>query len=95
MTGVDGGHYGYVIHAPEFALSDYPIAQFEPMDSHGAYLLGASTFEAVETRISFIMRSAQENDSRSPVSFLVVAGGEREAGSDWCCPPSGQGRTQL
>jgi len=29
MTGVDGGHYGYVIHAPVLALSDYPIAQFE------------------------------------------------------------------
>ena len=34
-----------------FALTDYPIARFEPMDSGGAYLLGASTFEAVETEI--------------------------------------------
>jgi len=69
MTGVDGGHFGYVIHAPELAHSDYPIARFEPMDSDGAYLLGATTFEAVETQISGNMRFAQENDSRSPVSF--------------------------
>jgi hypothetical protein len=70
MTGVDGGHFGYVIHAPELALSDYPIARFEPMDSNGAYLLGASTFEAVETEISANMRYAQEDDwQSSPASF--------------------------
>ena len=68
-TGVDGGHFGYVIRAPELTLSDYPIARFDPMDSVGAYLLGASTFEAVETEISSIMRFAQEEDSPSPVSF--------------------------
>jgi len=70
MTGVDGGHFGYLIHAPELALCDYPIALFEPMDSNGAYLLGASTFEAVETEISAIMRYAQEDDPQSsPASF--------------------------
>jgi len=68
-TGVDGGHFGYVIHAPELALSDYPIARFEPMDGTGAYLLGASTFEAVETEISTSMRDAQEYDWVSPASF--------------------------
>lgn len=69
-TGVDGGHFGYLIHAPELALSDYPIARFEPMDSNGAYLLGASTFEAVETQISTNMHYAQENDwPSSPASF--------------------------
>jgi hypothetical protein len=70
-TGVDGGHFGYLIHAPELALSDYPIACFAPMDSNGAYLLGASTFEAVETEISANMRSAQEEDDwqSSPASF--------------------------
>ena len=39
------------------------------MDSNGAYLLGASTFEAVETEISAIMRYAQEDDCQSPASF--------------------------
>jgi hypothetical protein len=68
-TGVDGGHIGYLIHAPELALSDYPIARFEPMDRNGAYLLGASTFEAVETQISN-MHYAQEDDWQlSPASF--------------------------
>jgi hypothetical protein len=70
MTGVDGGHFGYLIHAPELALSDYPIARFEPMDGNGAYLLGASTFEAVETKISTSMRYALEYDWQpAPVSF--------------------------
>jgi hypothetical protein len=70
MTGVDGGHFGYLIHAPELALSDYPIACFAPMDSNGAHLLGASTFEAVETEISTNMRYAREDDwQSSPASF--------------------------
>jgi hypothetical protein len=60
-TGVDGGHFGYLIHAPELAPCDYPIARFEPMDRNGAHLLGASTFEAVETQISN-MHYAQEDD---------------------------------
>src|SRR5262245_14230490 len=51
-TGVDGCHFGYVIHAPELATSDYPIAGLEPMDRVGAYLLGTSTFKAVETLLS-------------------------------------------
>jgi hypothetical protein len=51
-TRVDGEHFGYLIHAPNLALSDYPIAGFAPMDRNGAYLLGPSTFVAVETEIS-------------------------------------------
>ena len=40
------------------------------MDSNGAYLLGASTFEAVETEISAKMRYAQEEeDWQSSHSF--------------------------
>jgi hypothetical protein len=70
-TCVDGGHIGYVIHAPELNLSDYPIAHFEPMDDGGAYLLGTSTFEAFETEISFMMHFAREYGDResSPASF--------------------------
>jgi hypothetical protein len=51
-TGFDGNHYGYVIHAPELATSDFPIAGFEPIAHEGAFLLGTSTFEAVETLLS-------------------------------------------
>jgi hypothetical protein len=70
-TGVDGGHFGYVIHAPELNLPDYPIAHFEPMDDGGAYLLGTSTFEAFETQISWMMHFAQEHEypESSPASF--------------------------
>src|SRR5262245_39375904 len=73
-TGVGGWHFGYVIHAPEIHapernLGEYPLAHFERMDGDRAYLLGASTFEAVETEISFQMRVAQENDWRSLASF--------------------------
>jgi hypothetical protein len=51
-TRADGEHYGYVIYAPELALSDYAIACYEPMHGDGVYLLGTSTFEAVETLLS-------------------------------------------
>ena len=67
-TCVDGGHFGYVIHAPELGASDYPIARFEPMDSGGVYLLGTSTFEAVETHLSTNIRDAQLYDWDSPLS---------------------------
>jgi hypothetical protein len=56
-TGVDGGHFGYVIHAPELPATDYPVGRFEPSDhDEGVYLLGATTFEAFETQLSFEMR---------------------------------------
>jgi hypothetical protein len=68
-SGVDGGHFGYVIHAPELAASDYPIARFEPMDSGGVYLLGTSTFEAVETHISTALLYEQQHGWPSTLSF--------------------------
>ena len=68
-TGVDGGHFGYVIHAPELGASDYPIARFEPMDGEGAYLLGATTVEAIETQISTNMLDLGSDDPAYPSSF--------------------------
>jgi len=67
-TGVDGGHFGYVIHAPELVAPDYPIARFEPMDSGGVYLLGCSTFEAVETHISSAILYEQQHGWPSALS---------------------------
>jgi hypothetical protein len=56
-TGVDGGHFGYVIHASELPATDYPVGRFEPSDhDEGVYLLGATTFEAFETELSFEMQ---------------------------------------
>src|SRR5215813_4778440 len=60
-TGVDGGHFGYVIHAPELPATDYPVGRFEPSDhDYGVYLLGTTTFEAFETELSFQMLYDQE-----------------------------------
>jgi hypothetical protein len=70
-TGVDGGHFGYVIHAPELVASDCPIARFEPMDSGGAYLLRGrdSTFEAIDIRricpTSCLTRSSTAGNRRA------------------------------
>ncbi len=64
--GVDGVHYGYVIHAPELEMTDYPIGEFCPMDSDGAFLLGQNTLEAFENLISwklrYLLRSAPEGE---------------------------------
>ena len=73
-TGVDGGHFGYVIHAPELPATDYPVGRFEPSDNdNGVYLLGATTFEAVETELSAEMNAdlefeRQYGDCRSAFS---------------------------
>jgi len=69
-TGVDGGHFGYVIHAPELPAADYPVGRFEPSDhDNGVNLLGATTFEAAETMLSFRMKCDREFGLfRSPFS---------------------------
>jgi hypothetical protein len=70
-TGVDGGHFGYVIHAPELPATDYPVGRFEPSDHDGgAYLLGATTFEAFETKLSSEMRRDLKFDSLSIGLFV-------------------------
>jgi hypothetical protein len=69
-TGCDGGHFGYVIHAPELPATDYPVGRFEPSDhDDGVYLLGATIFEVAETELSFQMQCDQEFGLfRSPFS---------------------------
>lgn len=47
-SGIDGIHYGYVVHAPELELSDYPIGEFSPMDGIGVTLIGSDTRSAFE-----------------------------------------------
>jgi hypothetical protein len=51
--GVDGVHYGYVIHAPELSAADYPLGHLCPMDAEGVSLLGMNTLEAIETEVSW------------------------------------------
>jgi hypothetical protein len=64
------GHFGYVVHAPELPATDYPVGRFEPSDNDdGVYLLGATTFEAAETELSFQMQCDLEFGLfRSPFS---------------------------
>lgn len=50
--GVDGVHYGYVIHAPELPAEDYPVGELCPMDSDGVIEVGADTLTAIENLIS-------------------------------------------
>jgi hypothetical protein len=49
---IDGIHYGYVVHAPELALRDYPIGEFAPMDETGVTLIGNTAEEALECLLS-------------------------------------------
>jgi hypothetical protein len=51
--GVDGVHYGYVIHAPELPRSDYPMGEYCPIDSGGVFLLGENTATALENMLSW------------------------------------------
>ena len=50
--GVDGVHLGYVVHAPELELEDYPVGENSPMDDSGIYLVGNNTNEALENLMS-------------------------------------------
>ncbi len=61
-TGSDGGHIGYVIHAPEIPASDYPIARYEPMaPDEGIAILGWNTIDAINTEFSWWLREASSD----------------------------------
>jgi hypothetical protein len=57
--GVDGVHYGYVIHAPERREADFPLGEICPMDSTGVFLLGKGTLEAFENLMSTRLWNAE------------------------------------
>jgi hypothetical protein len=52
QMGVDGVHYGYLIHSRELNQSDYPVVELSPMDGDGVFLIGANTLEGVENLLS-------------------------------------------
>ncbi|MEM6996164.1 MAG: hypothetical protein AAF721_36995 [Myxococcota bacterium] len=56
-TGVDGEHWGYVVHAPELGERDFPVATYCPMDSDGIVFLGRNT---LDTWARFIAESAAD-----------------------------------
>jgi hypothetical protein len=51
--GVNGVHYGYVIHAPELRPDDYPVGELDPMSDEGVILVGKGTFDALENLLSW------------------------------------------
>lgn len=59
--GVDGVHYGYVIHATELVTEDYPIGDLCPMDADGVILVGANTRQALEYFLSFQKQQHQQD----------------------------------
>jgi hypothetical protein len=58
--GVDGVHYGYLLHAPEQEALDYPVVQVAPMERGGVALVGHATQEALENLIADVI--AEEKD---------------------------------
>ncbi len=51
--GVDGIQYGFVVHAPELARADYPIAEWDPRGGHESiHGLGSSSTEGLERLLS-------------------------------------------
>ncbi len=68
--GVDGVHYGYIIHAPELATADYPVAQFQPIDRGGALLVGRTTTEALENLVADVIASEQDDWQRQQLTEL-------------------------
>lgn len=51
-SGIDGIHYGYLVHAPELVLSNYPIGEFAPMDGTGVTLIGNTAEKGLECLLS-------------------------------------------
>jgi hypothetical protein len=64
-TGGDGEAYGYVLHAPERELRDYPMASFIPGEDSGLVSIGGSTLAGFENLLS-LYRSRQS--SAGPLS---------------------------
>jgi hypothetical protein len=58
--GVDGVHYGYVMHAPELGADDYPVGEICPTDDEGVIFVGNNTLEASENLLSHWMEFKPE-----------------------------------
>jgi len=68
--GVDGVHFGYVIHAPEVNEDDYPIGEICPMDDEGVILVGNTTEEALENFVGYVL--ASEDDKKQVDEILEL-----------------------
>lgn len=68
--GVDGVHYGYVIHAPELPAEDYPVGEICPMDDDGVILVGNTTQEALENFGGYVIEGEKDEKERQEISDL-------------------------
>jgi hypothetical protein len=53
-TGGDGHCFGYVIHAPELGLENYPMGLMVPGEGDGVIFAGNTTIAALENMISYM-----------------------------------------
>jgi hypothetical protein len=61
-TGGDGHCFGYVIHAPELQLDDYPMGSMVPGENDGVVFAGDATPCALENMISYMRNPAEGFD---------------------------------
>jgi hypothetical protein len=68
--GVDGVHFGFVIHAPEITAEDYPIGEICPMDTDGVILLGNNTREALENLAGYVVNGEKDQQQLQEILKL-------------------------
>jgi len=72
-TGGDGHYFGYVIHAPELELDDYPMGSIVAGENDGVVFAGDSTADAVENMICY-MRNRTEGLAEVDLDWLGTFG---------------------
>jgi hypothetical protein len=68
--GVDGIHYGYLVHAPELPIQDYPVGQIAPMDRRGVTLFGNNTREALDNWVAEVIDQEGDEEQREELLRL-------------------------
>ena len=72
-TGGDGHHFGYVMHAPELQLDDYPMGSIVAGENDGVVFAGDTTLGALENMISY-MRNRAEGLAEIDLHWLSTVG---------------------
>jgi hypothetical protein len=75
--GVDGVHFGYVIHAPELPIEDYPVGEICPMDHDGVILLGNTTQEALDNFAGYVVKGERDEKQLQEILDLYEPFGIR------------------
>src|SRR5262245_36378016 len=91
-TGGDGECFGYVVHAPELQLDDYPMASMVPGENNGVIFAGDTTPIAIENMIAR-MRDRPEGFDDVDLAWLATIGlrpdratASRLIGNEWVRP---------